>query len=334
MEETLGSGFVRLRVSEAERRQAKHDIRCVEDAVIELLRNSRDAGATRIFVASSKEGDLRTVTIVDDGVGIPPDMHARVFDARVTSKLDTIHMDRWGVHGRGMALFSIMQNAQSAKVVASDVGMGTSIQVVFDTRAITERAEQSKWPDVRKKDNAYEVRGPKNIIRACVEFAIETRDECKVYVGSASEILSTMRKRIRPSHGTWMGDEDGFGRMPLVERPGHACDAHEMCAVASSLGLEMSERTAHRIVREQIKPLVNAYTAVTGSTGNTSSRIVWHDRSRRLMLTETDRREFLDEVSRAFQTLADRYYVRMEGEPKLRVDGTTLHVSLSYADDE
>ena len=47
VEENLGEGYVRLRVAEAERRQAKHDIRCVEDIVIEMLRNSRDAGAER-----------------------------------------------------------------------------------------------------------------------------------------------------------------------------------------------------------------------------------------------------------------------------------------------
>lgn len=31
IEENLGDGFVRLKTAEAERRQAKHDIRCVED---------------------------------------------------------------------------------------------------------------------------------------------------------------------------------------------------------------------------------------------------------------------------------------------------------------
>ena len=54
VEENLGEGFVRLRVSEAERRQAKHDIQHVEDIVIELLRNARDAGASQIFLATQK----------------------------------------------------------------------------------------------------------------------------------------------------------------------------------------------------------------------------------------------------------------------------------------
>ena len=52
---------MRLRVAEAERRQAKHDIRCIEDVVIEMLRNARDAGARHIYVASSREGDTRTI---------------------------------------------------------------------------------------------------------------------------------------------------------------------------------------------------------------------------------------------------------------------------------
>lgn len=43
VEDDLGDGFVRLRVSEAERRQARHDIRSSEDIVIEMLRNARDA---------------------------------------------------------------------------------------------------------------------------------------------------------------------------------------------------------------------------------------------------------------------------------------------------
>ena len=104
VEENLGEGYVRLRVAEAERRQAKHDIRCVEDIVIEMLRNSRDAGAKHIYVATAREGDVRTLVILDDGSGIPEDMQSRVFEARVTSKLESVHMDRWGVHGRGMAL--------------------------------------------------------------------------------------------------------------------------------------------------------------------------------------------------------------------------------------
>ena len=124
VEENLGDGFVRLNVSEAERRQAQHDIRAVEDVVVELLRNARDAHAERIFVATGREADSRALVVVDDGVGVPSTMHDRVFEPRVTSKLETMVVDSWGVHGRGMALFSIRSNVKEAMIVASEPHRG------------------------------------------------------------------------------------------------------------------------------------------------------------------------------------------------------------------
>ena len=119
VEDDLGDGFVRLRIAEAERRQARHDIRSTEDIVIEMLRNARDAGARSIFVSLSREGSARRICMIDDGAGIPESMQDAIFEPRVTSKLDTVHMDKWGVHGRGMALFSIAENAEIARVAVS-----------------------------------------------------------------------------------------------------------------------------------------------------------------------------------------------------------------------
>ena len=87
VEENLGEGYVRLRVSEAERRQAKHDIQHVEDIVIEMLRNARDAGADKVYLATTKEDGVRTLVFLDNGSGVSQDMQERIFDARVTSKL-------------------------------------------------------------------------------------------------------------------------------------------------------------------------------------------------------------------------------------------------------
>ncbi len=153
VEENLGSGFVRLRVSEAERRQAKHDIQHVEDIVVEMLRNARDAGAQNIYVATYKEEGVRTLLFLDDGAGVPQDMQERIFDARVTSKLESMKMDRWGVHGRGMALFSIRQNTTTSEVVTSGAGLGSSFRVVVDTSELSERADQSSWPQTSKGDD-------------------------------------------------------------------------------------------------------------------------------------------------------------------------------------
>lgn len=57
---------------------------------------------------------MKTLAFLDDGDGIPIEMHERVFEPRVTSKLETMVMDKWGVHGRGMALYSIKANTLEA----------------------------------------------------------------------------------------------------------------------------------------------------------------------------------------------------------------------------
>ena len=119
IEEDLGGGYVRLCTSEADRRQAAQDIRSSEDILIEMLRNARDAGARNIFIATQHVGDMRSIVVIDDGDGIPADMHKRIFQPRVTSKLDSAHLDRWGMHGRGMALFSIHENSERAEVACS-----------------------------------------------------------------------------------------------------------------------------------------------------------------------------------------------------------------------
>ena len=156
VEENLGEGYVRLRVSEAERRQAKHDIQHVEDIVIEMLRNARDAGADKVYLATTKEEGVRTLLFLDNGSGVPQDMQERIFDARVTSKLESMKMDRWGVHGRGMALFSIKQNTDEARVVTSGVDLGSAFKVCVATDRLGERADQSSWPQaVKDEDGRY-----------------------------------------------------------------------------------------------------------------------------------------------------------------------------------
>ncbi|HEX9094038.1 MAG TPA: sensor histidine kinase, partial [Coriobacteriia bacterium] len=175
VEENLGDGFVRLRISEAERRQAKHDIRSFEDVVVELLRNSRDAHAHRIFVASTREGDIRALTVIDDGVGVPPHMHDAIFEPRVTSKLETMVTDRWGIHGRGMALFSVRSNVAEARVAASEAHKGMALSVTSDTTELGERADQSTWPCVAPGEDGRlaATTGPHNIVRRVVEFSLE-----------------------------------------------------------------------------------------------------------------------------------------------------------------
>lgn len=93
VESDLGDGFFRLRATEAQRRQAKQDIRNVEDIIIEILRNSRDANSKNIYLATHTENNFRHLLIIDDGNGVPKSHHEIIFEPYVTSKLNSVISD-------------------------------------------------------------------------------------------------------------------------------------------------------------------------------------------------------------------------------------------------
>ncbi len=332
VEESLGDGFVRLRVSEAERRQAKHDIRNIEDAVIELLRNARDAGASTIFLATTRDGSCRTVTCLDDGCGIPETMADRVFEARVTSKLDSMSMDRWGVHGRGMALFSIRENALESRICRSEPGLGTSLLTRFDCNETVERTDQSSWPKIVKNDAGRFVtsRGPHNIIRTAVDFALDCR-QLNVFLGSPSDIVATFVYNGRSSSMRRNG-ESSF----LWQQISFAASATELVAEASALGLEISERTAYRIISGEIEPLSPLHLqALRASAPGAGQKEIDLERDRRgLKIADADLSDFSAQLRRSFDSIAQRYYLALEGEPRVRVshDAITVTFDISKLD--
>lgn len=342
VEENLGEGFVKLRVSEAERRQAKHDIQHVEDIVIEMLRNARDAGATKIYLATSKEEGVRTLLFLDNGCGVPQDMHERIFDARVTSKLESMKMDRWGIHGRGMALFSIRQNAESAEVVSSAPDMGSSLRVVVDTTALSERSDQSTWPSAEKDESgAYAcTRGPHNIIRAACEFALTELHGCDVFLGSPAEIAATLF-----SHASSAVDAstllfvDDAAELPVIDRLGSAGDAADFIRIARGIGLELSERTAHRILAGTIRPVRSVSARLLRE--RTSSRLqkapapIDLERDRRgLKIAPDDLSRFSRAVERDFADLAKRYYLSLNSDPKVRVTRDRITITFDIGKEE
>ncbi len=329
VEENLGDGFVRLKVSEAERRQAKHDIRNVEDIVVELLRNARDGHAQRIFLATGREGDLRTITLIDDGVGVPRAMQERIFEPRVTSKLETMVMDRWGVHGRGMALFSIKSNTDEARLVASGAHKGAAFCVVANAVTLTERSDQSTWPTLEKDESGSLriARGPHNIIRRTVEFALE-HPGIDVFVGSASETLSTlvMLSRFELGESELLFCEN-LDRLPVWQRPGAAADAGELADTAAGMGLTVSERTAHRILAGEITPLRSVRATLSGSVQPAAPAPpdIYRDR-RGLKIDHSDLAAFRSELEKAFDALADKYYLHLRCEPKITVGREDIRV--------
>lgn len=338
VEETLGDGFVRLKISEAERRQAKHDIRTFEDVVVEVLRNSRDAHARRIYVACTREAETRTLTIIDDGVGVPAVMHERIFEPRVTSKLETMVMDRWGVHGRGMALFSVRSNVRSAHLAASDTHKGAALVIVSDTTALPEKADQSKWPTVEKDPDTgrYAVgTGPHNIIRSVVEFSVE-HPEIDVYYGSPTEILATVfahaRERLDARQLLFCDEPD---ELPVWQRPAVAGDAAEVVTLAGSIGLTVSERTAHRVIGAELAALESVLESVIPAPDEPEVRRpdIYRDR-RGLRIHHSDIREFQRKLEEAFDLVSERYYLQLAGEPKVSVGRDTITVRFSVEKDD
>lgn len=246
IEENLSHGFVRLKVAEAERRQALHDIRDVEDIVAELARNARDAGARSILVAIGKErGRYRKLAVLDDGCGIPGDMHQLVFEPRVTSKREEFVVDRYGVHGRGMALFSIRMRAGDARVVASEPGVGTSVALTVDTCEVPERSDQATFPTIRMGDGEPALSGgPHNIPRVLLEMSLDSPG-IDFYLGSFSEVLATV---------VWLGRSQGT-RKCLWSAASQSADGRALASAAEGLGLKVSERNAYRVLAGEIKPL-------------------------------------------------------------------------------
>lgn len=331
IEEDFGHGFVRLRSSEAERRQAAQDIRSSEDVVIELLRNSRDAGAKNIYVATGRIGDIRTLIVIDDGLGIPASMEEKIFQPRVTSKLDTAHMDKWGLHGRGMALFSIAENSLEHCVVYSSEGHGTSIKITLSMTDISEKKDQSTFPYFEIVEGVFQMRGPKNIQRVICEFAIDNRNDVNVYYGSFTEICATLyskgiqlvpaKERIFSSSRIYHG---------AAEMLSYANDPDAFRDIASLLGLQISSRSARRILDGEIKPLETVFSLVESSMafgreeepspedGIAMPSITEQKTHFNPRITKPDLREFEGKVISAFDDLSEKYYLENQ-VPKISV---------------
>jgi hypothetical protein len=260
VEEHLGDGYFRINISEAERRQAKHDIRWIEDIVVELMRNARDADSSKIFVSSHKiEEKIREIVIIDDGSGIPENLHQKVFEPRVTSKLDNVVLDQYGIHGRGMALFSISSAAMVAYIVASMPGKGSVFKVKADATGLPERKDQSTYPTVGfRQGKPILLRGPHNVIWFLSEFN-HIHPEIDVYYGSPAEIASTIFHLSRPEAARNNKDANKMRNQDersIWQYLGAANGAREFVDTARDfLGLEISERNAYRIIQNEIKPV-------------------------------------------------------------------------------
>lgn len=340
VETDLGDGFVRLRSSEAQRRQAAQDIRCSEDIVIEMLRNSRDAHAHNIFLATSKCGNTRRIVMLDDGDGVPGHLQQAIFEPRVTSKLDTFHMDKWGVHGRGMALYSITENAESAYVIASGPQLGSSFVVETDTRKLPEKTDQSSFPTFTLGEGGtVNVRGPKNILRTTCEFAIEARQSCSVFIGSATDVAATLYQYAQSSASALEKAVAGNPvTLAVCKRLATSRTPAAFAEISAGLGLEMSERSARRIMDGQIKPLAPLLSLISidgmkdpesaseSHTGKVASRPAADARG--LQISSDSLNEFERAVRKAFGPLAQAHFLDESVDPTVSVSKDRIRIEI------
>jgi hypothetical protein len=219
----LGYGFARLMGAEGLRRTPK-GIRFVEDALLELLRNSRDAEARNIYVASSlRVRRYRTLVVIDDGGGIPETHKRLVFEPGVTTR----HLDPTpnqnearALHGAGLSLYHIKNAALSAEVLSAT--SPTAMRVVFDTHTLPEKSLQSGARPSKT-----------NLPATLASFA--TPSSPRLYLASPARIAA----RLLHDRIIQRGSKDIITGRRLYE-------------AAWDLGLEVSLRTVQRVVAGEI----------------------------------------------------------------------------------
>ena len=222
----LGAGFARLTGVEGARRGPSR-ISHVEDALAELLRNARDAGARNVLVASTlTRRRFRTLTVIDDGHGIPDPYADLVFEPGVTTRhLDPVidPSDRTAPHGAGLSLFHIREAALAADVLSPS--SPTAIRATFDTELLPERALQS---DTRPSNTN---------LRAVIQtFAnnLPPDNPTNAYYGPPAQTLATLIH----NH--------------IIQIPGGAV---EVRTLSGRIGLDLSLRTVQRVLRGDVAPL-------------------------------------------------------------------------------
>ena len=276
--------------------------------------------------------------MIDDGVGIPESLHDAIFEPRVTSKLETMVMDSWGVHGRGMALFSVRSNVDSiaGRLLAAAPGHGR-LRDLGRPQELPERADQSSWPVVERSDagGLDVVRGPHNIVRRVLEFACE-HPELDVYLRLAGrDPLDHVRSRAR--RGRHLGPALLRRRRPAAGLAASCRRLRRRRArrVAESIGLSISERTAHRILAGELAPLetvlrqADARGADARNQDPTSTVIGAASRSTTLISPS-----FKRDLTEAFDALAEKYYLHLKGEPRIHVGRDEIRVKFDVDKEE
>lgn len=281
----LGDGFARLTGAEGARR-GPSPISCVEDALVELLRNARDAGAQNVFVATSLHRRRhRVLVVIDDGGGIPETHRDLVFEPGVTTRhLSPVleparpaaspgyppehsprHSPRHAAHGAGLSLYHLKNAAESAAVAAAS--SPTAIKAVFDTTSLPERVLQSK------------ARPSKTNLLATTQTFSRNAPSTSFFLGPPARILAALLHN-RIIHNT--------------ANP----TAGDLKDLAGGLGLDLSLRSVQRVLSGEIRP-ADRVPETTASPGVAGGGRAGGKEGPVLALGEGDRREIAAILGRA-----------------------------------
>lgn len=154
-------------------RRAPAPFNRVEDALYAMLENSALAGARNVFVSTVlRRRRYRSLTVIDDGEGIPPKFADLIFEPGVTSRL------HHAPPASGLSLYHLKNLATDVRVFS--YSSPTSIGATFDLNTTPERSLQS------------DSRPSTSNLRATVRRFVTSYPHLTAYCGSPSKTLATL----------------------------------------------------------------------------------------------------------------------------------------------
>jgi two-component system NtrC family sensor kinase len=97
----------------------------LEVALVNLLVNAKDAGASRVLLNTDIRGDVVCLAVIDDGQGMSPEARRHVFEPYFSTK---------GEHGTGLGLsqvYGFMRQMGGDVSIESRRGRGTTVRLMF-----------------------------------------------------------------------------------------------------------------------------------------------------------------------------------------------------------
>ena len=230
-------------------------------------------------------------------------------------------------------------NAEDAHVVKSEVDLGCAIAVKCYTKKLTEKRDQSTFPDFYvNEDKELVVRGPKNILRTACEFAVESRKTCNVYIGSPVEIAATLYAVSRSETSVSAVFNEPDEKTKIVDLLSFSSDVHDFKKYAAEIGISLSKRTARRIMDGDIKPqqsLLERIAKIGVGGGPTSSfdisnvTKVHHAKPKvpTVKIDDSDKESLVNAIKQEFPNVADKYYLKSDIDPKVTIKKNKISIS-------